>query len=262
MLNHLILTVDYTKDWERAMERLPSMIKLLGTRKLTLVHVIETHKRLHTEDDERVVKENLEDLGKKLAGDLDVSTDYRIGKGFVASQVITIAKTIDADGIIVCNRSHSATRELFFGNIALNLARMTRLPLLVIPIDGIPPAVEEEILYATDGSASSLNAQTCFEKLITEGHDGRVLWAKPDDAGAESQEIEERIDSLANKHANVHRHIVTSRAVPAILKAIEEDRPALAVLGKRGATPIEDLPLGSTTEKVAGASSQPVLIIP
>ncbi|WP_179959401.1 universal stress protein [Marinobacter changyiensis] len=262
MLNHLILTVDYTNDWERAMKRLPLILKLLGTRKLTLVYVIETHKRLHTEDQEGVVKGKLKALGEKLASELDVSTDYRIGRGFVASQVLEIAKTVHADGIIVCNRSHSATKELFFGNIALNLARMTKLPLLVIPIDGTPPAAEEEILYATDGSAASLNAQACFEQLITTGHDGRVLWVRPDDAGADDKDIEERIDLLANRHANVHRNIVTGRAVAEILKAIKRERPVLTVLGKRGATPITDLPLGSTTEKVAGASSQPILMVP
>lgn len=262
MLNHLILTVDYTNEWERAMERLPLMLKLLGTTKLTLVYVIETHKRLHTRDQEAVVEAKLKALGEKLTSDLDVSADYRVGKGFVASQVMEIAKTIHADGIVVCNRSHSATRELFFGNIALNLARMAKLPLLVIPIDRTPPAAEEEILYATDGSAASLNAQACFEQLITKGHDGRVLWVRPDEAGADDKEIEEQIDVLAKRHANVHRNIVTGRAVPEILKAIETERPVLTVLGKRGATPLTDLPLGSTTEKVAGASSQPVLMVP
>lgn len=262
MLNHLILTVDYTNDWERAMERLPLMLELLGTEKLTLVYVIETHKRLHIEDHEGVVKGKLKALSEKLASDLEVATDYRIGRGFVASQVLQIAKTIHADGIVVCNRSHSATKELFFGNIALNLARMTRLPLLVIPIDGTPPSAEEDILYATDGSVASVNAQSCFEQLVTKGHDGRVLWVRPQEAGADDKEIEERIDSLANKHANVHRNIVSGRAVPEIIKAIKTDKPALIVLGKRGATPITELPLGSTTEKVAGASSQPVLIVP
>lgn len=262
MLNHLILTVDYTRDWERAMERLPLMLDLLGTKRLTLVYVIETHKRLHTEDNEGAVEGKLKALGEKLTNNLDVSTDYRVARGFVASQVLEIARTIDADGIVVCNRSHSATRELFFGNIALNLARMTKLPLLVIPIDGVSPSVEEEILYATDGSAASLNAQSCFEQLITRGHDGRVLWVKPEHAGADDREIEERIDALAGKHANVHRHIVTGRVIQEILETIKTDKPALTVLGKRGATPITDLPLGSTTEKVAGASSQPVLIVP
>lgn len=262
MLNHLILTVDYTEDWERAMERLPLMLKLLGTSKLTLVYVIETHKRLHTEDDEGVVKGKLNALGEKLTSDLDVSIDHRVGRGFVASQVLDIAKTIHADGIVVCNRSHSATKELFFGNIALNLARMTRLPLLVIPIDGTPPSVEEDILYATDGSAASVNAQACFEQLIASGHNGHVLWVRSDDADAGNKDIEERVDSLANNYANVHRNIVTGRPVTEILKAIKTDKPALTVLGKRGATPLADLPLGSTTEKVAGASSHPVLMVP
>lgn len=262
MLNHLILTVDYTRDWERAMERLPSLIKLLDTNKLTLVYVIETHKRLHIQDDEGAVEGKLQALGEKLTSDLGIPTDYKVGRGFVATQVLEISRSVHADGIIVCNRSHSATRELFFGNIALNLTRMTKLPLLVIPIDKASPTVEEEILFATDGSNASLNAQACFEQLITKGHDGRVLWVRPDDEGADTQEIELRLDSLAAKNANVHRNIITGKSVREIIRAIESDKPALTILGKRGATPITDLPLGSTTEKVAGASCQPVLIVP
>lgn len=262
MLNHLILTVDYTKDLERAMERLPAMLELLGTRKLTLVYVIETHKRLHPEDDEGVAKGKLKTLGEKFTDELGISTDHRVGKGFVASQVMEIAKTTEADGVVVCNRSHSATKELFFGNTALNLARMTRLPLLVLPIDGEAPSAEEEILYATDGSSASLNAQACFEQLVTKGHGGHVLWVKPDGADAGNEQIEERIESLANKHANVNRNIITGRAVPEIINVIKTSKPALTVLGKRGATPLADLPLGSTTEKVAGASTQPLLIVP
>lgn len=260
MLEHLILTVDYSKDWEPAMERLPLLLKLFGTKNLTLVYIIETHKRLHQEDAEGAVKGKLKSLCEELGEQLSVNTDFRVGRGFVASQVLEIAKTIQADGIVVCNRSHSAAKELFFGNTALNLARKTKLPLLVIPIDRSLPSAEEEILFATDGSDASLNAQACFENLITSGHDGRVLWVKSDQP--EDEDILQRIDALASQYANVHRNVVTGRPVPEITRAIETNKPALTVLGKRGATPMEDLPLGSTTEKVAAASTQPVLIVP
>lgn len=262
MLEHLILTVDYSKDWELAMERLPLLLKLLGTKHLTLVYIIETHKRLHHEDDEGAVKGKLKALGEKLSEQLNVNTDFRVGRGFVASQVLEIAKTIQADGIVVCNRSHSASKEFFFGNTALNLARKTKLPLLVIPIDRSLPSAEEEVLFATDGSDASLNAQACFENLITSGHDGRVLWVRSDQPDTDDEDVQQRIDALAGQYANVHRNVVTGRPVQEIIRAIETDKPALTVLGKRGATPIEDLPLGSTTEKVAGASAQPVLIVP
>ncbi|MDX1557440.1 MAG: universal stress protein [Marinobacter sp.] len=262
MLNHLILAVDYTKDWEVAMERLPLMLSLLGTQKLTLVYIIETHKRRHQEDEEGAIAGKLKALGEKLGDDLRVTTDFQVGRGFVASQILDIAKTIHADGIVVCNRSHSAAKELFFGNIALNLARMTRLPLLVIPIDRSSPSAEEEILFATDGSDASLNAEACFENLLTSGHTGRILWVQTDQASIDNDAVKQRVDALASRNPNAHRNILTGKAASEIIRVIETDKPALTVLGKRGATPIESLPLGSTTEKVAGASTQPVLIVP
>ena len=47
-----------------------------------------------------------------------------------------------------------------------------------------------------------------------------------------------------------------------ILQTINETRPLLTIMGKRGSTPIQEIMIGSTTEHVAAGSPYPVLMIP
>ncbi|KXO11582.1 MULTISPECIES: universal stress protein [Marinobacter] len=262
MLDHLILTVDYTKEWEQAMEQLPALLKLLGTRKITLTYVLQTHKRLHPDDTEGSATERLRRIGEHLKNSLGIETATHVSKGFVAQEVQALAKKLNADGVVACNRSHRAAKELFFGNTALNLARMTKVPLLIIPVQDEPPAAEEEILLATDGSKASFNAQAVFEKLMANQRTGRVVWAHSEEPEQSDEATEQRINELAERHPNVHRNILTGRPVDQILKTINDTRPLLTIMGKRGSTPIQEIMIGSTTEHVAAGSPYPVLMIP
>ncbi|MFO8140948.1 MAG: universal stress protein [Marinobacter sp.] len=262
MLNHLVLTVDYTTEWEQAMEQLPALLQLLGTETITLTYVLQTHKRQHPDDTEGAANERLRRIGEKLSQSLGIKTDTRVLKGFVAQEVQALVKKLGADGVIACNRSHHAAKELFFGNTALNLARMTKVPLLIIPVQDQPASAEEEILLATDGSRASFNAQTLFEKLMSGKHTGRVVWVHSAEPEPADEATEQRINELAERHPGVHRNILIGRPVDQIIQTITETRPALTIMGKRGSTPIQEIMIGSTTEKVAAASPYPVLMMP
>ncbi|KPQ30269.1 MAG: universal stress protein family protein [Marinobacter excellens HL-55] len=262
MLEHLILTVDYTKEWEQAMEQLPALLRLLGTKKVTLTYVLQTHKRLHRNDTEGAATERLRTIGETLAGALGVETSTHVASGFVAQEVQALARRLTADGVIACNRSHRVGKELFFGNTALNLARTTRVPLLIIPVQDQPSAAEEEILLATDGSKASFNAQTAFEKLMANQRAGRVVWAHSEQPEQSDEATEQQINELAERLPNVHRNILIGRPVDQILQTINDTRPLLTIMGKRGSTPIQEIMIGSTTEHVAAASPYPVLMMP
>lgn len=262
MLKHLILTVDYATAWEQAMEQLPGLLQLLGTEKVTLTYVLKTYKRQRADDTEGAANERLRRIGEQLSTSIGIKTDTRVLKGFVAQEVLALTKKLGADGIIACNRSHHAAKEVFFGNTALNLARMTKVPLLIIPVQNQPTSAEQEILFATDGSKASFNAESLFEKLMSDKHTGRVVWVHSDEPEAEDEATEQRINELAARHPGVHRNILIGRPVDQIVQTITDTRPALAIMGKRGSTPIQEIMLGSTTEHVAAASPYPVLMIP
>lgn len=262
MYKHLVLSVDYTQGWEQAVAQLPPLLRRLGTRKLTLVYIIELYKRQHVEDSEGAVRGKLKTLAEKLAESLGVEADYRVGQGFVASRILNIAKTVEADGVIVCNSSHSTGKELLLGNTAVNMARMTKLPLLVLPMDGAPATEQAPVLFCTDGSKASSNARACFERLMAEGNAGEVLWVQPADADEQSDDIAREVHSLANQFLNVQARILSGRPPRAILQVIEQTRPALTLMGKRGLTPIPDVLLGSTAQAVVRGSTSPVLLVP
>lgn len=262
MLKHLVLAVDYTPEWDQAMEQLPQLLKLLGTEKITLTYVLKNYKRLKGGDSQASASERLHKVSEKLSSALGVQTQTRVAEGFVAQEVLAIAKQEQADGVIACNRSHKVSKEIFFGNSALNLARMARIPLMIIPVQEEAPAAEDEVLLATDGSKPSLNAQAAFENLMADNHPGHVVWVHSNEPHPEDEATEERVNELAQRYSNVQSDIRIGRPVEQILQAIDKTRPALTIIGKRGSTPIKEILLGSTTEHVATASRFPVLMIP
>lgn len=262
MLKHLVLSVDYTADWELAVSQLPVLIKRLGTEKLTLMYIIETHKRQHMEDNEGSVAGKLKAMAEELATRLGVVADYKVGRGFVASKILELAKLAHADGVIACNCSHSRGRELFLGNNAMNLARMTLLPLLILPVDGSPATDYAPVLLATDGSDTSSRATACFEELVGNGSEGLVVWVRPEEDSEQVDGVDHQVHELANRYSNVHAEILGGHPAEGILETIHNTKPVLTVLGKRGNTPIPDILLGSVSQRVVRNSNSPVLLIP
>lgn len=261
MLKHCVLGFDYSESWQKTHDRLPPILQLVGVQKLTLVYVVDTTRRVSIEDSEAAAASHLQELAGNLHAELGIDVDYEVRRGFAASELHEAARRHKANGLIVLNQSHSASRALFYGNIALNLARLTRLPLLVIPGDG--PAIEPSgtLLLATDGSPAAQVAQRAFEHLLDEGRHGLVLWVETDEFD-NATAINEQIAALVGRHNHVVARRGKGAAVREIVKTAEAEQAALVILGKRGTTPIQDLMIGSTAEGVARESRQPVLLIP
>lgn len=261
MLKHCILAYDYSASWQKTVARLPSIIKLAGIEQLTIVHVVDTSRRIHIEDSAAAAAGHLDGVAAELEKELGISVGFEVRRGFAASELNEAARRQRADGIIVLNQSHSAGHAFFYGNITLNLARITQRPLLILPADG--PAVEPTgpIMLATDGSGAAQTAQNAFENLITNGRAGLVLWAETDEVDDEAR-IQDLAADLTQRYPEVIFHHVKGPAVREIVKTAEEERVSLVVIGKRGATPIQDLLIGSTAEGVARESRQPVLVVP
>ena len=261
MLKHCILGFDYSESWQKTHDRLPPILQLVGVQKLTLVYVVDTTRRNSIEDSEAAAASHLQDLAGNLHTELGMDVDYEVRRGFAASELHEAARRHKADGLIVLNQSHSASRALFYGNISLNLARLTQLPLLVIPGDG--PAIEPggTLLLATDGSPPAQVAQRAFEHFLGGGRHGLVLWVETDEID-NSGIINEQVAELAGRHEHVVARRSKGSAVREIVKTAETEQVALVILGKRGTTPIQNLMIGSTAEGVARESRQPVLLIP
>ena len=262
MLSHLILSVDYSDNWEQAVKQLPPLLERLGTRKLTLTYVVEPHTRKHIQDSDGAVESKLKAMARHYAEAWGLETDFEVRHGFVASCILELARHRKADGVICCSTHHSAGRELFMGNNAMNLARMTKRPLLILPVEGKPSSPQSPVFLATDGSDNAIRCEELFRELVANGQEGRVIWVRPDEAPPEADEVDKRVHDMANEKASVHARILNGTPARALLEIISDSQPALTLIGKRGTTPVEQLPLGHTAETVARESRHPVLLVP
>ncbi|SDT87629.1 universal stress protein [Halopseudomonas salegens] len=261
MLKHCIVGVDYSPEWDRTLEYLPAIKLLAGLEHLTLVHVVESFKRQRTRDQPGAAEGHLKHLAEQLSADLGIAVDYVVRSGFAASEILEVAKTRAADGIIALNRSHSASREVLIGNIVINLARMTRIPLLVIASDGAIAEPGAPIILGTDGSAPAKAAQHWFEGFVRQGNHGLALWVDADEHDDE-EEAHRSLSNLSSAFSNVATRRLKGDATDQLVKTASEEKAALLIIGKRGNTPIQDLLIGSTAESVVRESRQPVLLIP
>jgi len=261
MLKHCILSVDFSVDWDRILNYLPAIVPLMGVQQLTLVHVIETFRRQHIHDNQAVVEGKLKALASKISADLDLPVEVAVRRGFAASELLEAARQHSADAVITLNCSHSSSREILRGNIALNLARMTRIPLLILPLDGKTSEPDGLIMLATDGSASAHAAEARFHDFMHKGHHGRVVWVD-DDEHEDDEEAKRCLATISGQHANARAQRLKGSPAQEVAKAAEHENATLLIIGKRGTTPIKELLLGSTAEAIAREARRPVLLVP
>lgn len=262
MLNHCLLSVDYSDEWTRVQEYLPSMCRLLDIKRLTLIYVVEVFRRPTVEDSKEAALRRLEIFASSLQEDLGITVDCKVRAGLAASETLKAAEAMQADGVITLNRSHSVGHEIFLGNTALNLARMTQVPLLILPFDGDVSASDGPLVLAYDGSKDAEAARRQFLTLIEAGASGIVVSVTDPEYGPEPTEGGTEIDSIGASHERIQVRRLTGRPVAEILATAEDERAPLIILGKLGHTAITALPLGSTAQGVARRTRRPVLLVP
>lgn len=262
MLNHCLLHVDSSDEWDKVPAYLPVLVRLLGVTHLTLVYVIEPYQRHSAEDTEQVRIKTLEALALGMQDELGITVDYKLCNGLVVAETLRVANRLKADGIITLNLSHSASRELFLGNVALNFARMSHLPLLILPSDGEIPSLEAPVILAYDCSKSADGAHRQFADLLGSGAKGIVLTADDPEYEPGSTHAGIRIETLSEQHDSVEVRQLKGHPIEEILKAAAHEDSPLIITGKRGNNPEKNMPLGHIAEGVARLSRRPVLLVP
>lgn len=260
MLKHCVLTVDYSGEWSNTLDYLPGLLALLHCGRLTLVHVVEVFKRTALQDAPAIVEENLKAIAARIQDQLQIAVDWEVRSGFAASQIVDVAKTREADGIIALNRSHSAVREFFMGNIVLNLARLSPVPLVVVSSDGVAAATGP-VMLGTDGSEATRPARDWFERFVKAGRDGVAVWVDSDRHDDEA-EAHRTLVVLTSTYPTVSCRHLQGDAVSKLVDEAAELNVSLLIIARRGTTPIEHLPLGRVAEGVVRKSRQPVLLLP
>jgi len=120
------------------------------------------------------------------------------------------------------------------------------------------------IVLATDGSPHARRAADLAASIgVAFGLPLRVVSAAlRQDADAEAAaHIERALAAIATAGAHATGRVVDGRPEEAILRCAREIGADLIVLGRRGMNRAARALVGSTTEKVAGQASGPVLIV-
>lgn len=260
-MKHGILAVDFSEGWELARRHLAPLVPYLGLERLTLVNVIPPQLREARKQELRGLRtRQLQELATGLAAEYKLPVEGRLAEGFIAATLLDVAAEAGANLVICANQSHSRARALFLGNVALNLARMSRLPLLILPVDSDTDA-EGPLLLATDGSDAAAGAERMFSALAGD-HPAQVLWVDADTGESDQPDAEPRLAELAERGGAIRALTLQGDPDELITETASKAGAALLIIGKRGWTPLPELPLGSTAEAVCRAARTPVLLVP
>lgn len=267
MFKHCILGVDFSENWDLALSMLPSLAKTIGLERLTLVNVDELHRWQRKDVEEGHSREvQLAHLAEELNAKMPFPVGHQVREGFPASELLRSAADLGADAVIVTNRSHSPAREFFLGNVALNLARMARLPVVILPVEAEPETTDGPLILATDGSDAARGAESVFGGLIRDDRAAEILLVEnEDDTVTAGRDLKGHIDRLSETLQNknvVARTLAGLDPAEVVVETASKEKAAMIVIGKRGHTPIKELMLGSTSEQICRLAQNPVLLVP
>lgn len=253
MLNHILTAVDFTIATPQLYARLQTM-RDWGTRRITLLYVLRSQ---YPEAPEVSHREHYERRLAAAARDLEAEgfqVDWQVRTGNPPAEIVAAARKVGADTVMAGTRSESKLSDRFLGSTALNLARVTDLPLWLEPIfqePAVRPA--KTILLATDGSPSAEGAGAALRTLQPRAERSIVLTVASD-----GKRTPETLHALKG----VESRVATGDPRERIVAIAGETRTDLIILGKRGHTVLRDLMLGSTAESVCRRSGCPVLLVP
>jgi len=255
MLKHLIAGVELPFEEERFAEELLALKPLLGLEKLTLAHA-----SLHPTD-LKEIRETLEKHAKDLKGKLGLeAVDVEVVTGLPAEELNRMATDKLADGLVMLFHNHSKTYEFFLGSVALNTARSTRHPLLLLTEQ--PDASSGTLMLASDGSKAARAAEKVFADLRPQAKQGVIINVQTDKDEAEHDEAIQALKSTYSDDSPVEVIRAQGDPITEILQSSRYHAVDLVILGKRGQNPLKQLMFGSTAEQLCRQIKRPVLIIP
>jgi nucleotide-binding universal stress UspA family protein len=208
---------------------------------------------------------------------IDVS--FRVGQGEPAEEILRAAAEVGADLIVMGTHGRGGLRRLLAGSVAEAVLRRAACPVLALHAPNDQPATArpiEVILHPTDfseqgesamGVARAL-ARDCGARLVLLHVaaseillEGMVVSATESAINRKAlDEIRDRLDGPDLKFP-VQAIVKEGDAIAGILRAADEERADLIVMGTHGRTGLERLLMGSVAEGVLRRASCPVLIV-
>jgi nucleotide-binding universal stress UspA family protein len=289
-LTQILAPTDFSGPSRHAVERAARLAREHGAR-LHLLHVVHAGAleslRALLGNDTALEPELLLDASRRLeALAADVRDDEHgpgvetsLRSGSVLTEVDGQADAIGAELVVLGARGAGFVRRIALGTTAERLLRTTRRPLLVVKQKAHEPY--RRVLVPVDFSASSAAAIALARRIAPAAH--LVLlhaYEVPFEtrmrmAGVDTQRIEAyRAQARQSAHLRLHEAAAAAGLRPgqwqpclvmqdpslAIVEQEQADDCDLIVIGKQGASRVEDFLLGSVTKHVLAEAAGDVLV--
>lgn len=140
-MHTILLPIDENED--RAKRAAETVIELPGgpeQKEVVLLNVVEETKQPWLREFELQRAEGDDDpelpdstsAAYDLLTDADVDVETRLERGDVTEQIVSVARDIDADSIIMCGRKKTATGKVLFGSITQSVLLNSERPVTVL----------------------------------------------------------------------------------------------------------------------------------
>jgi len=289
-LRCLVAATDLSAPARRAADR-AAMIARCASSSLTLVHAVsgsaldELRRWLDTGgggeqsllDD---VLGRLRDLACQLRNEYEISVDDLVVIGRNVDEIVRVARERRADLVVTGTLGSGFLRNRLVGSTAERIVRTSSQPVLMVrhaprepyrrvlvPVDFSAwsgPSVEIAMAVAPDARFVLMHAvEAPFERSLgLAGIEARVIDEYRVAARSDAMRRMRELAARAGFHVDRWTALTVDAGdawIPIIRQEQEQDLD-LIVIGKHGRSAMEDMLLGSTTNRVLGESSSDVLV--
>jgi nucleotide-binding universal stress UspA family protein len=276
-LTHVVAATDESDAGRQAVWTALELASVVGAR-VTVVRAIQVGRTALAgvpggpADDEDGGAPALERLQRWVEADLPGIASpppitYAVAFGLPGIEIARFGEQEHADLIVLGRKPRSRMTRLLLGDTADAVARRSRLPCLFVPVGGTLPRRVLVAIDATERGMAVLRAADGFALGL--GAELRVLTverARPDEPpllasatpGARSANAQEQVRRAVGREVEVRR----GEPAEQILKAVEEQRPDVLVIGSHRGGPAGVIEAGSTARRLAHTAPCAVLTVP
>lgn len=186
-----------------------------------------------------------------------IQTYHRAGEPVAV--MLELARETEAD-LIVTGRSSSPLERTLLGSVAANVAKKADRPVLIVR--GQAPIGPLKLLVTTDGSELAMHAVEFVANHLSHlDVEIRVLLVETPEVLHPMRALEQASGYLAARGFLTVGLLRYGQPAAEILQAIEEERPNLLVVGRRGLSGMSKLFLGSVSDELINKATCSVLIV-
>ncbi|WP_276484139.1 universal stress protein [Paraflavitalea pollutisoli] len=267
----LFITTDFTNASHNALTYGISMARALGAR-IVLFHAyqiqvmagVDTAVAVPEVDTRASVLDRLSQHLRAL-GDCGVQIDLLTGEGQASRTILQVAKEQQADLIVTGMKVHSKLFRQLFGSTVTDLAKHTKIPLLVVPETAnyrMPSRIAVASDIAPDMDAHTLDALTEIgERFQSKVYVVRVIKDRFDEV-YELLHRNEKVNRLSRSLDTQYTYAHNKDVAEALGFFIEAEQIDLLALVPHKHTLLEKWFFKSTTKEVIFKSPVPVLVLP